>query len=165
MRRALTWYILLICILSVLGCDLYIAGNKEMGYRIEVQAAYIKYDDLYVIENALTQRGYEILFAEREVQGRGIPRYPGEVYSLFRKTVKDAHDEPVDVFVSYVKDQSNNQMVHVLITVQNWFRGGILPVVRDEIDGIERLTHKELINRVGEEHVTVKRFGRTHEGR
>ena len=147
------------CLIFAAGCDLYIAGNEKKGYRVEIKTEHISNDDLSQIEEILVDEGYVIVFSERSIsEGYGVPRYPGEVYSHFRKTLKE-NSYPVDVYISYVKDTSNNVVRSPWIMMENWFQGGIVPEVRNEIDRVGDLIYHELTERLDKERVSLVRFG------
>ncbi len=147
------------CLIFTAGCDLWIAGNAKKGYRIEIKTEHISSDDLSQVEETLVDEGYVIVFSERKIsEGYGVPRYPGEVYSQFRKILNE-NSFAVDVYISYVKDTSNNVVQNPRIMIENWFQGGIVPEITNEIDRVGDIVYNELTEKLGKDRVSLVRFG------
>jgi hypothetical protein len=157
MGRIVVSIILLVGFLGVPGCDLWILGSEKTGYKINIETDQLRYSDLKHIEDLLVARSYKVIFKEKQKNRT----HPDEVYSLFTKTfIVKKNEEAVDVYLHFVKDESNNFSRHVLIGMRNWVRGGVVPQLKTEIDDIGDLIYQEIVNKIGKEHVTVKRFGK-----
>jgi len=160
MRRLVIGSILVYSIICLFGCDLWIAGSKKTGFRIEIETNQIGFNDLQKIEEILKDNDYEVVFREKKMKEHGAPRYPSEVYTMFTKILKSRKNEPVDVYLLYVKDELHNLIRHPFIKIQNWFVGGIVPEITSEINDTSNLIYNELASKVGKENVTMKRFGK-----
>lgn len=142
------------------GCDLWMLGSEKTGYRIKIETDQLKYGDLKRIEELLAAKGYKVRFRERiKTQS-----HPDEVYSSFKKTfIAKGNEEVVDIYLHYVKDESNNLCRHLWVDVKDWVRGGIVPELKAEIDDVGNLIYQEIVTKVGKEQVAVKRFGKVAE--
>src|SRR5574341_880987 len=157
MKRISPWIVLAVISAGVSGCDLWLLGSEKTGYRMDLKVNHIEYSNMHQLEQILLKRNYTFIFKER---GKAVPRYPGEVYSLYAKTLLVSRkEEIVDVYLHYVKDESNDLVHHVWVDIRNWYRGGIVPELKHEIDETGNSIYQEIVARVGREHVTLSRFG------
>jgi hypothetical protein len=129
------------------GCD-------KTGYIVIISVDHFKYNDLQQIELMLKEKGFETVVWERK---KDIPKYFGEVYSLFGKKVSNKPYHFVDVYLNYVKDVPNSVARNLRIEVHNIYMGMNSTELKDEIDKIGDLIYQELVNRVGKGNVLIDR--------
>lgn len=112
------------------------------------------YDDLQQIGKILKDKDYQTIVWERK---KDMPRYPGELYTLFEKKLSDKPYYLVDIYLIYVKDVPNNIAHNLRIDVSNVYKGITITELKDEIDKIGDLIYQEVVNKVGERNVVIER--------
>jgi hypothetical protein len=95
---------------------------------------------------------------ERKVDKVGA-RHANEVQTGFIKlfTVND-QQERADVYMRYVKEK-NLDVQHLKIEIENWWRGGIVPEIKTEIDDTANVVSALLYSKVEKDKITILRQG------
>ena len=132
----------------------FLAGCEKSGYLVVINTDRIEYEDLQQIGKILKDKGFETKVWERKTN---MPKYPGEVYTLFEKKVNGKSYNFVDVYLHYVKDISNNITHNLRIYVHNVYNGMTNIELKGEIDKIGDLVYQELVDKVGKGNVVIER--------
>ena len=171
MRRNCSFIKILVFIaLCTTGCDLWVLGSERTGYRLIIESEAIIYRNVLEIETLLLGEGYQFLeyrdsngtitkWRERPVKWK--EGHKNEVYTCFEKkiTISDKQDI-INVYLYYIKNSEANSVQNVIFRVENWWRGGILPELRKEINHTGQLISGYLSDQLGEGKVSVKREGK-----
>lgn len=161
--------IFIIILAFIFGCDLWMLGSERTGYRVIIETAQIDYNSVQKIEKVIIGRDYQYIYndaengvkekwRERKIDLVGA-RYADEVQTGFIKIffVND-QQERVDVYMRYVKE-TNLDALHLMIEIENWWRGGIVPELKTEIDKTANVVSALLYSQVGRNEVTILRQG------
>lgn len=147
MRRTFIWVIWIILLVLVVGCE-------KTGYMVIVSTNHIKYDDLQQIGRILEDKDYKTVVWERK---KDMPKYPGELYTLFEKRLSSKPYYLVDIYLSYVRNIPNNIAHNLRIDVSNVYKGMTITELKNEIDKIGDLVYQEVVDKVGKENVIIER--------
>jgi len=147
MKKTFIWFICIILVVFMVGCE-------KTGYIVTICTNRFKYDDLQQIGKILKDKDYQTIVWERK---KDMPRYPGELYTLFEKKLSDKPYYLVDIYLIYVKDVPNNIAHNLRIDVSNVYKGITITELKDEIDKIGDLIYQEVVNKVGERNVVIER--------
>ena len=152
MKKTFIWFIWIILVCSITGCE-------KTGYIVIISANRIKYDDLQQMGRMLEGKGFKTVVWETK---KDMPKYPDEVYTRFEKKLSDKHFYFVDVYLYYTKDVSNNIARNLRVDVHNIYKGMTITELKDEIDKIGDLVYQELIDKLGKESVVIERKETQH---
>jgi hypothetical protein len=147
MRNITIWFVLIILTGFMGGCE-------KTGYMFTISTDHLKYEDFQQIGKVLRENGFEIVVWEGKTD---IPKYPNEVYTLFRKKLSSKPFYLVIVHLIYVKDLPNNVVPKPKIDVHNIYQGATIAELKDEIGRIGNLICQELTDRVGKGNVMIER--------
>lgn len=158
MKNHIQRVIVLGLIFLLAACDLWIAGSSKTGYKIIIKTNELPFEAIEELDQILVGDGYQWTWKERLVD---FPRYQGEIYSAFSKSfMVNSKNEVVDIYLQYVKDKESKSAKHIMITIQNWIRGGMLPEVKHEIDSSANLIHQYLQKRIEKDAISIQKFGK-----
>jgi len=146
MKRIFIWFIWAILVVLMVGCE-------KTGYMVIISSNRIKYDDLQQIGRMLEDKGFKAVVWERK---KDVPKYPGEIYTLFEKKLSSKPYDVVDVYLNYVKDIPGNFAHNLMIDVSNVYKGMTITELKYEIDNIGDLIYRELVDKVGKENVVIE---------
>jgi hypothetical protein len=132
----------------------FVSGCAREGYFVTLNTNQIGYGDLKQIESKLLDEGYKVEWEERAVKNY---RYPGEVYTLLHKLLKDKPFYWVDIYLLYVRESKDNLAFYPRIDIGNIYQGLIIPDVKIEIDRLGDSIYREIADKVGEEKVKIER--------
>lgn len=148
MKNIIVWFVLIVLIGFMSGCVM-------IGYAVIVNTKQVRYDDLQHIRKRLEEEGYKTVIWERK---KDMPKYVDEVHSLFEKKLGSKRYYVVSVHLSYVKDKPRNIVHNLEVDVRNIREGMLVGQLKEEIDRTGDLMYQELVDKVGEENVVIKRI-------
>jgi hypothetical protein len=147
MKRIISCFALTVLFVLAFGC-------AREGYFVTLNTNQIGYGDIKQIESKLLVDGYKVEWEERAVKNY---RYPGEVYTLLHKLLKDKPFYWVDIYLLYVKEEKNDLALYPRIDIGNIYQGLIISDVKIEIDRLGNSVYRELADKVGEKKVKIER--------
>lgn len=148
MKKLIRIIAVVILFACLIGCD-------KTGYRVTIEIDEIRYSDLLEVETLLTEKGFKTQWRERKVD---VPKFPNEIYSFFEKKLNDKPYFFVAVLITFVKEGISDSIgKHLSISIENWYKGKIIPEIKSEIDNLGDQIYQELVSKVGKENVRIER--------
>ncbi len=142
-----------------------LVGCEPTGYVVSLSVDSARLADIANMEILLKREGFQMLtydasgkgdikeWKEREVNPA---RYPGEVYTALMKKIGNEKYFWIEVYINYVRGPGNGA-THVLVSIGNRYIGLTVPQVKADIDDISQSLYEDLSQRVGKEHLLMKR--------
>jgi hypothetical protein len=135
-KNIIVWFILIV--LSGFTC-----GCQKIGYMVIVNTREVRYDDLQHIGKILQEKGFKGVIWERK---KDMPRYLGEVYTVFEKKLRDEPYYIVSAHLTYVRDIPSGVVRNLEVGVRNIHKGMTVDELKEEIDRSGDLIYQNLVS-------------------
>lgn len=133
----------------------YLAGCRTTGYDVKLESdMLISYSAVGRIESLLANKGFRVMYREKERYGADNPR---DVSTFLIKHMGTDEHSNILIVLFYMKDETSENAHHFRIAIYNHFVGLKDPEIKDEIDALGDLIYRELSQVLREQNLKLNR--------